>query len=33
MMYGAGADGLLIGTSIMQGNIGENTKRFAQIEI
>ena len=32
-MYEEGADGLLIGTAIMQGNIGENTKRFAQIEI
>ena len=33
MMYESGADGLLIGTAIMEGDIGENTKRFAQIEI
>jgi indole-3-glycerol phosphate synthase len=33
MMYESGADGLLIGTAIMEGDIGENTKRFAQIGI
>tara|TARA_A100001037_G_scaffold304027_1_gene339597 strand:+ start:8938 stop:9696 length:759 start_codon:yes stop_codon:yes gene_type:complete len=33
MMHKSGADGLLIGTAIMEGNIEQNTKRFTQIKI
>ena len=32
-MYNAGADGLLIGTAIMEGKIKQNTERFTQIKI